>query len=260
MEKFGPLPRVSAFGAPALGLAVAKAQSKIPDGRRLQCARHCGAPSHFGHRPTRRRRPQQAFSEGVFVRPGHKSDGDLDVRLFWRADIDPSVVVVQAEPVPRSNVDAFDIARFEKLADLAMDENGNELLVLSDGVREIQLDVRGGTLTNGPVRLRYQVEGFQSVDAKLLTLSRLSALHRLGRFPKSLFPPQPTAPKWARALQAYDGLEAGASQRDIATVIYGEALVREEWNGRSDFLRLRVQRMLSFARRMVDDGYRSILG
>ncbi len=131
--------------------------------------------------------------------------------------------------------------------------------MITDGVGEIQLDVRGGTLAAGPVRLKYQVEGLQHVDAKLRTLGRLSALCRLGRFPKSLFAPEISAPKWANALQAYDGMVAGASQREIAIALFGQRLVQEEWNGRSDFLRLRVQRLLSYARKMVDGGYRLLL-
>lgn len=187
------------------------------------------------------------------------SDGDRESRLFWHTDVDPSVVVAEAEPVPSSHADAFDIARFGDRAVLITDGHGRELVLLTDGVGEIQLDVRGGTLAAGPVRLRYRVEGLAHVDAKLRTLTRLSALCRLGRFPKSLFPPETAAAKWANALQAFDGMTAGASQREIAAVLFGERLVREEWNGRSDFLRLRVQRLLAYARRMVDGGYRSLL-
>jgi len=169
------------------------------------------------------------------------------------------VVVAEAEPVPRSHTDAFDIARFGDMVSLVVDDEGHELVLITDGVGEIQLDVRGGSLVAGPVRLRYQVEGLRQIDAKLRTLGRLSALCRLGRFPKSLFAQDRAASKWASALQAYDGMLTGASQREIAAVLFGERMVLEEWNGRSDFLRLRVQRLLSYARRMVDGGYRSLL-
>jgi hypothetical protein len=60
-------------------------------------------------------------------------------------------------------------------------------------------------------------------------------------------------------LQAYDGLAAGASQREIAVVLFGETRVREEWKGRSDFLRLRVQRLINVGRDMVDGGYKRLL-
>lgn len=137
---------------------------------------------------------------------------------------------------------------------------GQEWLLLSDGVGEVQLEVTEGTLGAGPVALHFEVTGFRRLCPKLRTLTRLEALHRLGRFPRSLFPVEAGAGKWARALQAYDGMVAGASQREIAVALMGEEFVREEWNGRSDFLRARVQRLLQYGRKMVNGGYRTILG
>jgi hypothetical protein len=52
---------------------------------------------------------------------------------------------------------------------------------------------------------------------------------------------------------------AGASHREIAAVIFSPKLVADEWNGRSDFLRLRVQRLLRYGRDMVAGGYRKLL-
>ena len=243
----------------ALGLALAQAQSELSGGRRSR-----GENSKMDIKRVRQmlspaRRPEQSFSDGVFVHAGRSSDGDWDARLFWRADLDPSVIIVEAEPVPPSDVDAFDIANFPKRADLVMDAHGRELLLLTDNAGQIQLEIADGTVGEGPVRLHYQLNGFHSIDAKLRTLVRLSAFQRLGRFPKSLFPPETAASKWVKALQAYDGMAAGASHREIASVLFGERLVQEEWNGRSDFLRLRVQRLLHYGRKMVNGGYKHLL-
>lgn len=140
-----------------------------------------------------------------------------------------------------------------------MDRSGREMVVLSNGGHQIQLQVGEGTLSEGPVRLRYQIGGFDHVEAKLRTIARLASLRRLGRFARGLFPAEPSAGKWLLALQAYDGLAAGASQREIAVVLFGETRVREEWKGRSDFLRLRVQRLINVGRNMVDGGYKRLL-
>jgi hypothetical protein len=140
-----------------------------------------------------------------------------------------------------------------------MDTHGHEALLLDDGEHQIQLDIRSGTLGNGPVRLRYVVEGNHAVDAKLRTLTRLRALQRLGRFPTSLFPLETGAVKWALALQAYDGWAAGASHREIGIALYSARRVAEDWDGASDFLRLRVRRLISFARKMVDGEYKKLL-
>lgn len=173
--------------------------------------------------------------------------------------MDPSVVRVQARPVSPSSVGAFDAARFGRKALVVRDTLGHEKAIFADEVGQVQLEVASGTLADGPVHLEFEVSGLTDIPAKVRTLSRLSAWHRLGRFPRSLFPPDTNAAKWVRALQAYDGMRAGASQREIAIALLGEKEVRDEWNGRSDFLRARVQRLLSFARSMVDGGYRKLL-
>jgi hypothetical protein len=61
------------------------------------------------------------------------------------------------------------------------------------------------------------------------------------------------------ALQAYDAVQAGASHRDIAAALFGEKAVKEDWYGRSDYLRLRVQRLVRMADKLVNGGYRNLL-
>jgi hypothetical protein len=155
--------------------------------------------------------------------------------------------------------DAFDIRRFERWATILRHDGGQELLLLSDGEHHLQLEVIAGSLLAGPVCLRYEISGFQHVEAKTLTLRRLLLLHRLGRFPHGLYPPERRARRWAMALQAYDGVMAGASHRDIAMVLFGARIVRDDWYGRSEYLRLRVQRLLHVAHVMVEGGYRDLL-
>jgi len=140
-----------------------------------------------------------------------------------------------------------------------MDSKGTEMLLLDDGAHQIQLNVTRGTLSDGPVRLHYHTAGFSLLDSKLRTLARLHAFQRLGRFPRTLFALEPAALKWARALQAWDGAAAGASQREIASVLFGEKAVREEWGGRSEFLKSRTQRLIKYGKEMVDGGYRKLL-
>jgi len=196
------------------------------------------------------------FWDGIFVHDDRGCAGDQEARLFWRPKIDPSVLTVTAEPISASHPDAFDVGQFADMVDIVRDKRGREMCLLSGGPRQIQLEVGEGTLTKGPVRLRFDLGGLSNIDAKLRTVTRLVSLRKLGRFTHDLFPRAPGAAKWIKAVQAYDGMAAGASQRDIAEVLFGTDLVREEWNGRSEFLRLRVQRLLNHARRMVDGGYR----
>ena len=137
--------------------------------------------------------------------------------------------------------------------------DGHELLLLSDGEHRLQIDVTAGSLFDGPVCLHYELSGFTHIEAKTLTLRRLLLLCRRGRFPRGLFPPERRAHRWAMALQAYDGIQAGASHREIAGALFSEKVVKEDWYGRSDYLRLRVQRLVRTADQLVNGGYRDLL-
>ena len=179
--------------------------------------------------------------------------------VFWRGEANPAVLSVEARRVPAGHGDAFDIRQFERLATVLRQADGHELLLLSDGEHRLQIDVTAGSLFDGPVCLRYELSGFRHIEAKTLTLRRLLLLCRLGRFPRGLFPPEPRAHRWAMALQAYDGIQAGASHREIAAALFGEKVVKEDWCGRSDYLRLRVQRLVRTADQLVNGGYRDLL-
>lgn len=184
-----------------------------------------------------------------------------DASIFWRSDWDASVLAVETLPVQRGDGDAFDVRRFDRLATVLRCPDGHEHLLLSDGVHHLQIDVTAGSsLLNGPVRLRYELSGFKHIEAKTLTLRRLILLCRLGRFPRGLYPPERRAHRWVMALQAYDAVQAGATHREIAAALFGERGVKEDWCGRSDYLRLRVQRLVRTADKFVNGGYRDLLG
>jgi hypothetical protein len=150
---------------------------------------------------------------------------------------------------------AFNIRHYGPWASVLTDGSGREHVYLSDGSHRLQLDITKGSVLGGPVYLQFNLTGFQDLDQKLLSLRRLIALHRQRQFSAQLYPREVKAARWATALQAYDGHSAGASFREIAIVLYGQDRVVEDWNGRSDFLRLRVQRMIKYARSMVAGGY-----
>ena len=162
-------------------------------------------------------------------------------------------------PVRRGDGDAFDLHRFDSLATVLRSPDGHEHLFLSDGAHHLQIEVTAGTLLDGPVRFHYELSGFKHIEAKTLTLRRLILLRRLGRFPRGLYPPERRARRWAMALRAHDAAGAGATHREIAAALFGEKVVKEDWCSRSDYLRLRVQRLVRTADKLVNGGYRDLL-
>jgi hypothetical protein len=120
-----------------------------------------------------------------------------------------------------------------------------------------------------------EVQGLQALETARLTTeivfsppllaARVQGLKRLADIVTHrclracLYSPERRACRLMKALQAFDAMQAGASHRQIAVALFGETVVREDWCGRSDYLRLRVQRLLRFSERLVKGGYRDLL-
>lgn len=183
-----------------------------------------------------------------------------DARIFWRADHDPSILSVVAEKAASHDAECFDIDKLPIAATILEAPDGCEHLSLCDGQRRLRLDVKSGTLRQGPVMLHYQLAGLHSVEPQLLTLQRLIAFCRLGRFAIGLEPPEKRAERWITMLRAFDATNAGASQRDLASELFGADRVQKEWRSSSDSLRLRIQRMVRRGNELVNGGYRELLG
>ncbi len=72
------------------------------------------------------------------------------------------------------------------------------------------------------------------------------------------FPLSRTALIHARTLQALDGVHAGASQRDIAIVLFGDHRVQSDWTSDGE-LRAQVRYLIRRGKVCVNGGYRALL-
>lgn len=166
---------------------------------------------------------------------------------------------MEAEPAVADDPVAVDFTAIE--GDLFVQprqEGGERVLLRHEGVH-LRVDLTAGTVLDGPVRPKVVLPGLWGISPQLLTLKRLGMLARRGKLPTSLQPREKRGSRWARMLQALDGHVAGATHREIADTIFGSDLVRSEWRGASDHLRLKVQRLLREARRLTRGGYRELL-
>lgn len=181
-----------------------------------------------------------------------------NARPLWRSDVHPFVLPVDLCRAAPSAADELDLERMGDLARIIV-ENGAEHLLLSDGLRSIRLDGPSGVFTKGPAFLRYSIEGLISAERPLLTLRRLLALCRTGQFSRSLHPREVRARRWIMMLRAYDGLEAGADQRQIAKELFSSSVSEPRWRSRESSVRSQVQRLVRSARRLAAGGYRRLL-
>lgn len=182
-----------------------------------------------------------------------------DARLVWDASLDPGTLVVEAVPARRGDPDAIVLEAFARWLTIVEDPQGAEHAVVSDGLHHVRLDLAAGTLRKGPVVLHYRIAGSVSARPMLLPLRRIVEfwLHR--RFAASLFPRDPRVDRWIVALRVHDALVAGASQREIADVLFGAERAAADWDGASDSLRSRMRRLVGEARRLARGGYRSLM-
>ena len=174
-------------------------------------------------------------------------------RPVWSAEVDPFVLGVEA--IPSTGDDAFDLERLDAFSTLVSAADSREHLLISDGLRAIRIDVAAGTIACRPTELRFRLHGLLSAERPVLTLRRLLALCRTGRFCRSLHPPEARARRWVLMLRARDALAAGAGQREIAAVLLSDEAGQPRWRTQSPSLRSQAQRLVRGARHMASGGY-----
>lgn len=171
----------------------------------------------------------------------------------WSWQYDASVLPI----VALTAVDGFDL-RALALPVTLLRQGGVEHVLIADGTARLRLAVLEGTLARGPVRLRYPLP-IGHRHPHLLALRQLMTLRETGRLMSGFCLPGRRAPRWTMVLRAWDAHCAGLSQRDIACLFWGHERVDADWNGRSDYLRMRVYRMVRTARYLVHDGWPRLL-
>jgi hypothetical protein len=181
-----------------------------------------------------------------------------DARLLFDAAVDPSVLVVRARPAGAESPD-FDLAVFGEQAAITTLSAGHERVTLSTGLDRISFDVAAGTLLAGPVALELLVPRLSDHGQVFASLKVLLDSVREGRIARRPLLRPVSARRWSASLLGWDARAAGASQRDIASLLHGADRIAREWEGISDSLRSSVRRLLDHADRMVFGGWRDLL-
>lgn len=136
---------------------------------------------------------------------------------------------------------------------------GTQQLLFRDGVRSLQLNIVGSSITQ-PVTLFVDTaipDG--QAESKLRLLRCLRALRETGGLPAEFFPPHPYAKRAAAVLTALDGYLAGIHQREIAIAMFGEERVDREWSSPRQHLRDAVRHAIVRGIDLMEGGYRNFL-
>ena len=193
--------------------------------------------------------------------PLHRfEDPSLDASLarpIWTREALPSVIRASATRA-RVSEESFD---FESCASLltSVQTDGIQCLLISDGCRSLRLDITGDDVTRGPVLLDYHLSGLRAVGPSLAALRQFLAVALTGAFTASIHAPERRARRMILLLRARDGLEAGASQRDIAQDLLAVSELRPDWRTAAPSLRSQAQRLIKAARTMAGGGFLQLL-
>ena len=152
-------------------------------------------------------------------------------------------------------ISALDLSELPAVA--AIEESGEHLL-LSDGLRSLQLEVVQGTLLRGPVDLTFCIEEAHT-RAQIEALQSLLALRRRGQLSGCRAASVASQSRWIRQLRVHDALAAGASQRQIGIELFGSEETRRHWKEGSGAVRSSVQRLVRAALRNVAGSYLKFL-
>ena len=211
-------------------------------------------------RPVRRRPRSPTRRNGGFTFAERPEIAAPDARIVWHAAFDPGTLQVAAQPTDGSDPDGIDPRDLARWLTLVVDAEGRERAVVSDGYRHIRLDIDQGSLAGArPVVLQYRLHGVLSALPKLRSLRQFLHLLRHGQFSPALFPADRRTHRAILVLRVHDALTAGASQREIAEVLFGVDRVARDWRDPSDSLRSQIRRLVREARVMARGGYRESL-
>lgn len=186
--------------------------------------------------------------------------GDQVPVVIWRWQADPSVPVFSVSPSTSDDSEALDLQGLDLAVLVVRTDDGGQHVVVSDGQRRLRFAVVEGDVLASAVRCQYLLPPHSIGVGSLDSLRVLVALRDTGRLPSIACGSSPKAGRWMQIIQAHDARGQGASQRDIAVLLFGEARVQEDWVGRSDYMRMRVQRLLRAAEDLVAGGYRALCG
>ncbi|PVM91753.1 hypothetical protein DDF62_06935 [Caulobacter radicis] len=179
---------------------------------------------------------------------------------IWRFEADPSIPAFEARPADAADSDALDVRALGLTALVVTSDLGDQHVLIADGARRLRLAVTHGDVLAGPVLLSFKLPSRGFGAACLPAVRDLLVLRDTGRLPRPPRNESQRERRWLRALQALDARRAGASQRQIATLLFGDSRVAQDWSGASDYMRMRVQRLVRSAEQMAAGRYRAVFG
>jgi len=182
-----------------------------------------------------------------------------DVPMLWSPGLDASVLRVEARAAVAGTSNSFDLDQYSARAALIKEDGGDEQCLLYERRNHIHMHVIDGTLLDGPVQLRFDIDWSDQFEPVIFTLRRILHLCRSGE----KLPDRPVSDRMRHRaismLRVHDALTAGASIRDIGIMLYGLARIEAEWRDPGESLKSQCRRFIASARAMASGEYKDLL-
>ncbi|WP_088343810.1 MULTISPECIES: DUF2285 domain-containing protein [Rhodomicrobium] len=183
-----------------------------------------------------------------------------EARPIWSAEAGAPVLIARAAAIagPDTSEAALFAPDLPGAVHLLIDDRKRSHLLLVCGPLALQLLIEGADLLSGPVSLNFITRGIAELAPaidKLSMLRRILACSSQFRHAQRSWSTQTL--RLRNALIALDGHAAGASYREIATVIFGKERVARDWPDPS--LKDRVRRSLSRGQAYINGRYRTLI-
>ena len=175
-----------------------------------------------------------------------------DAPIWWLTGAETVVLDAQAKRPPSGVPADLTLADTPCIQHVVVGPGDVEHLLIRTSKRSLTLRLTGHRASQTPVCLTYLVPARLRVKEQAAILASLPDLMSM-------------RPRWIKrtrdqeftrdAFIAFDGRSVGASHREVAEVIHGIKDVREEWLGRSGWMKERVRRALAKGQELCDGGH-----
>jgi hypothetical protein len=206
----------------------------------------------------RRRHPRaEMWGLFVFADPSHAAP---DAFVAWLPTIDRRVLRARcafAVAADAGTVVALSAFRAQRSAIIGAD--GVPVVTMRRQGCRVGLMAHGWHALARRAVVTFEVEGLDELDGGIDSLRTLQRLLNPNARARPAAIPAAVQERLRQALLALDGSLAGASYREIATTIFGDKRVSEEWSAASRFLKDRVRRLVAKGHALMNGGYRDLL-
>jgi hypothetical protein len=193
----------------------------------------------------------------AFADPSHQAP---EVPVFWLPGTSQRFVRAHCEMVSDARLAVHVVLQSFRAERYA--------IIDADGLPVIWMRSRGGTVglvasgwhvLTRPAIVTFELEAFEEFASRIECLEALRRLSQGGLLLSVDRLPINTSERLHHALLALDGSLAGYSYREIATAIFGERRVANDWNAASRSLKDRMRRLVAKGHRLMNGGYRDLL-